>query len=59
MEIITARQQCLLQEDAEKPIRKSHENPSIIKLYEEYLTKPNSERAHHLLHTTYSPKVGV
>ncbi len=59
MDIIKARQQCLLKEDEEKPIRKSHENPSIIRLYEEYLTKPNSERAHHLLHTTYAEKTGV
>ncbi len=33
--------------------RKSHHNPSVIKLYETYLETPNSHRAHHLLHTTY------
>ena len=39
--------------DAKNPIRKSHENPEIKKLYDEYLGKPGSEKAHHLLHTTY------
>ena len=59
MDIILARRQGILEDDENAPIRKSHENPSIIKLYEEYLTTPNSEKAHHLLHTTYSAKAGV
>ncbi len=40
-------------EDADKPIRKSHKNPDIQKLYDEYLDKPNSHKAHKLLHTSY------
>ncbi len=59
MEIIAARAEGLLETDETMPIRKSHENPSIIKLYEEYLTAPMSEKAHHLLHTSYSAKKGV
>ncbi len=47
------RRAALLQHDEELPVRKSHENPSIQKLYEDFLEKPNSEKAHHLLHTTY------
>lgn len=39
--------------DAKNTIRKSHENPAIIELYKDYLGKPGSEKAHHLLHTTY------
>ncbi|NLA69471.1 MAG: 2Fe-2S iron-sulfur cluster binding domain-containing protein [Clostridiales bacterium] len=39
--------------DKNKAIRKSHENPMIVKLYEEYLGEPNGEKAHHLLHTSY------
>lgn len=39
--------------DAANSIRKSHENPAIKELYETYLGKPGSERAHHLLHTSY------
>ena len=39
--------------DKNNPIRKSHENPAIKELYETYLGKPGSHRAHELLHTTY------
>ena len=42
--------------DAAKTLRKSHENPSIMRLYEEFLGAPNSHRAHELLHTHYQPK---
>ncbi len=55
-EILKARQKAIYQEDAGKSLRKSHENPDIIKLYEEFLGKPMSERAHHLLHTHYFDK---
>jgi NADP-reducing hydrogenase subunit HndD len=51
--ILKARAQALYAEDKNKPIRVSHENPYIIKLYEEFLGEPNSEKAHHLLHTHY------
>ncbi len=47
------RAKALYDEDANKPLRKSHENPSIKKIYEEYFEKPNSHKAHELLHTTY------
>ena len=50
---IKARAKALYTEDAEKSFRKSHENPYIVSLYEEFLGKPMSERAHHLLHTCY------
>ena len=39
-----------------KPIRKSHENPDIQKLYKEFLGEPLSEKSHHLLHTHYFDK---
>jgi NADP-reducing hydrogenase subunit HndD len=52
-DIIKARAAAIYREDKGKPIRKSHENPFILKLYEEFLGKPNSEKAHHLLHTHY------
>jgi hypothetical protein len=45
-----------LPEDKRKIIRKSHENPSIIKLYNEFLGEPGSHKAHSLLHTEYFPK---
>lgn len=55
-EIIKARFDAIYREDASKPIRKSHENPYIVKLYEEFLGKPLSEKSHHLLHTHYFDK---
>ena len=54
--ILKARTKAIYQEDEQKTIRKSHENPYIIKLYEEFLGKPMSEKAHHLLHTHYFDK---
>lgn len=51
--IIKARAAAIYEEDRNKPLRKSHENPFIIKLYDEFLGEPNSEKAHHLLHTKY------
>ena len=42
--------------DEKSTIRKSHENPTIKKLYEEFLEKPGSHNAHKYLHTTYSKK---
>lgn len=46
----------LYAEDAAKTLRKSHENPDIKKLYDEYLGEPNSHKAHELLHTTYTAR---
>lgn len=43
----------LYEEDKNLPLRKSHENPSVKALYEEYLGKPGSHKAHEVLHTTY------
>ncbi|MBR6668347.1 MAG: [Clostridia bacterium] len=51
-----ARAAGLYAEDEAKTIRKSHENPDIIKVYEEYLGKPGSHKAHDLLHTTYTAR---
>ncbi len=51
--ILERRLAALYQADRELPIRKSHQNPSIQKLYKEYLGEPGSHRAHELLHTTY------
>lgn len=52
-EIIKNRIEALNNVDRTSKIRKSHDNPSIKKIYEEYLEKPGSEKAHHLLHTHY------
>ena len=39
--------------DSNMPLRMSHENPAIKELYDTYLGKPNSHKAHEILHTTY------
>ncbi|GHU55685.1 NADH:ubiquinone oxidoreductase [Clostridia bacterium] len=54
--IIKRRANALFEEDREKPIRMSHLNPDIQRLYDEFLDAPYSEKAHHLLHTTYSKR---
>ena len=53
VDIRAERAKALYSQDAAMPLRKSHENPAIIKLYEEYLGKPGSHKAHEILHTTY------
>ena len=40
--------------DKSMKIRKSHQNPEVIRLYKEYLAHPLSEKAHRLLHTRYN-----
>lgn len=44
----------LYKEDEGRPLRRSHLNPDIIKLYADYLGEYGSEKAHHLLHTSYN-----
>lgn len=39
--------------DDERPLRQSHNNPDVVTLYKEYLDKPLSERAEHLLHSDH------
>ncbi|MEG0276081.1 MAG: NADH-dependent [FeFe] hydrogenase, group A6 [Coprobacillus sp.] len=48
-----ARAKVLYDEDRAMPARKSHKNTQVLKLYEDFLEKPNSHVAHELLHTTY------
>ncbi len=55
-EILKKRASVLYAEDAGKPIRKSHENPFITLLYDEYLDRPCGHRSHELLHTKYFDK---
>ena len=55
-DIRALRAKVLYDSDAANPIRKSHENPAVKELYDTYLGKPGSSRAHHLLHTTYGKR---
>jgi NADH-quinone oxidoreductase subunit G len=46
----------LYKEDDDLELKHSHHNPSIKKVYDEFLEKPNSHKAHKLLHTSYIPR---
>ncbi|MBQ6955470.1 MAG: iron hydrogenase small subunit [Bacteroidales bacterium] len=54
--IIRKRMEAIYREDAGKPIRKSHENPEIIAIYDEYYGKPCGHLSHEQLHTHYFDK---
>lgn len=53
VEMAAVRAPKLYELDKNRKIRFSHENPEIKKLYEQYLEKPLSEKAHHLLHVEH------
>jgi iron-only hydrogenase group A len=53
IDIRKTRAKALYDEDKLKFIRKSHQNGQIKLLYQEFLEKPNSHKAHELLHTHY------
>jgi len=55
-EVRKARIQAVYKEDEGREYRKSHENPALKVLYEEFLGEPLGERSHHLLHTKYFNK---
>ncbi|MGI6566174.1 MAG: 2Fe-2S iron-sulfur cluster binding domain-containing protein [Firmicutes bacterium] len=50
------RIRAIYEEDAAMPLRKSHENPAVQTLYEEFLGRPLGEKSHKLLHTHYQPR---
>ena len=50
------RAKAIYDEDKSLPIRKSHENTKMMKLYEEYFEYPGSHKAHELLHTHYAKR---
>lgn len=52
-EVRKLRTEALYSVDEAKTIRQSHRNPDIQRLYDEWLGKPNGEKAHHLLHTHF------
>jgi len=54
-----ARISAIYKEDEGKQMRKSHENPEVKQIYEEFLVKPLGEKSHHLLHTHYEAREKV
>jgi NADH-quinone oxidoreductase subunit G/[NiFe] hydrogenase diaphorase moiety small subunit/NADP-reducing hydrogenase subunit HndD len=55
-EIRKRRAEAIYAEDAGMPLRKSHQNPEVVKIYKDFLGKPLGEKSHHLLHTKYVPR---
>lgn len=55
-EIRAKRSKAIYEEDSGMPLRKSHTNLEVTKLYSDFLGSPNKEKAHHLLHTKYTPR---
>jgi iron-only hydrogenase group A len=51
--VYAKRTESTYKHDRERPIRKSHENPAITKIYEDFLDKPLGHKSHELLHTHY------
>ena len=56
VDIKAERAKALYSEDKASKVRKSHENPDIIKIYEEFLGEPGGHKAHELLHTHYTKR---
>ncbi|NLN06766.1 MAG: 2Fe-2S iron-sulfur cluster binding domain-containing protein [Firmicutes bacterium] len=54
--LMAERAKALYTEDKNLPIRKSHENPTVKKLYEDFFGSPGSHKAHELLHTHYTAR---
>jgi NADP-reducing hydrogenase subunit HndD len=54
IDVKALRAKALYTADKEARFRKAHENPYVNKIYEEFLGKPNSDKAHKLLHTHYN-----
>jgi NADH-quinone oxidoreductase subunit G len=50
------RAQGLYKEDKGLSLRRSHENPEVLALYQNYLVEPLGKNSHHLLHTHYTPR---
>lgn len=55
---LAARAEVLLELDRTSPLRKSHENPDVMRLYDTWFGSANSTRAHQLLHTHFQPRCG-
>jgi len=55
-EIRKGRVKAIYEEDAGMKLRKSHENPEIVQIYNDYLNNPLGEKSHHLLHTHYTKR---
>ncbi len=56
VDIKSARAKAIYDADKAMPMRKSHDNPIVKQVYDEFFGEPNSHLAHEVLHTTYVPR---
>jgi iron only hydrogenase large subunit-like protein len=56
IEAVRARMKALYVIDRDEPVRVSHKNRQVKRLYDEYLGKPLGEKSHKLLHTSYTER---
>jgi len=56
LDAVRERMQALHRIDRDEPVRFSHRNEDVERLYADFLGKPLSEKSHHLLHTRYAPR---
>ena len=56
IDVKATRAKALYDEDISLTLRKSHENPYVKALYDEFLGEPCSHKAHELLHTHYQKR---
>lgn len=56
IDIRAERAKALYQEDEGLTFRRSHQNPKVLKMYEEYFEKPGGHKSHMLLHTHYAAR---
>ncbi len=54
-DLVKLRSEALYKQDAGTQLRRSHENPVLQQVYEEYLGEPGGHKAHEILHTHYVP----
>ncbi|MGB9623813.1 MAG: [FeFe] hydrogenase, group A, partial [Phycisphaerae bacterium] len=56
LDAVRERMQALYRIDRDEPVRFSHRNEEVGRLYADFLGRPLSEKSHHLLHTRYAPR---
>jgi iron only hydrogenase large subunit-like protein len=58
-EAVRARMQALYRIDRDETLRTAHANPSIRKIYADFLGEPLGPKSHELLHTHYAERATV
>ena len=56
VDIRVERAKALYDSDSSAPLRKSHQNPEVLKAYRDYIGEQGGHKAHELLHTSYKAR---